>query len=325
MFRTHASPETRSTLAAPVATLAMSLALSAALVFSAGCKSKPPAAPDNAAPQAQNPPAPGTPAATPGAPATPAAAPAPAPASPAVSSGAPAAAPGSPAMASSAPAPAPAPAVAPGPPPPPPPPPFINVTIPAGKSLPFRINQALDTATTQTGEPISGVINSNIVVNGRVVIPQGTPVSGRVSAAHEAAHYKGSSLLTLEITSMRLRGQTVGITVTPYSQQGKGRGTNTAIKAGAGAGGGALIGGLIGGGKGAGIGALIGGGGGLVANGVTRGEQIKIPSETLIQFKLANSIVVSVPNNPPASDAANPNASGNPAASGRKPLPPPTQ
>jgi hypothetical protein len=316
------SPTLRSSRsAAPLTALALGLTLGATLLFTTGCKSNQPA-PDNTGsqPQTSNAPAPGAPpaaggsstagAAAPGSPATGAAAPgSPAPGSPAA---------GSPATGSAgAPAGAPAMAAAPGPPPPPPPPAFVDVKVPSGKSIPIRITQTLDSATTQQGETFSGVVATNVSVNGQIVIPQGTPVAGRVTAAHEAAHYKGSSLLSVELTSINVRGQRLGVTTAAYSVQGKGRGKNTAVKTGGGAAGGALIGGLIGGGKGAGIGALAGAGAGLVANGVTRGEQVQIPSETLIHFALGNSIVVSVPNNPDAAAA--------PADSqGRQPLPPPS-
>jgi hypothetical protein len=306
----HAAP---FILATPLATLA----LGATLLFTTGCKSNPPA-PDNTGsqPQTSNAPAAGTPPAaggsSTGSTGTSSSGGAAAPGSAAPGAPAPAAS-GSAASSSAA-----APAVAAAPAPPPPPPPaFVDVKVPAGKALPIRITQTLDSATTQEGETFSGVVASNVRVNNQVVIPQGTPVTGRVTAAHEAAHYKGSSLLSVELTGINVRGQRIGITTAAYSKQGKGRGKNTAIKAGGGAGGGALIGGLIGGGKGAGIGALVGGGAGLVANGVTRGEQVQITSETLINFALGNSIVVSVPNNPDAAAA--------PADSqGRQPLPPPS-
>jgi len=55
---------------------------------------------------------------------------------------------------------------------------------------------------------------------------------------------------------------------------------------------GAIIGGLAGGGKGAAIGAASGGGLGAGVNAVTRGEQVKIPAETLITFKLQSPINV---------------------------------
>lgn len=299
---------TRSLYATPFTTVALGLTLGVALFFTAGCKSNPPA-PDNTGSQPQTSNAPAAPGASPAA---------------GGSSTGGSSAPGSPASGSTAqgsPAPgsaaAPAVAAAPAPPPPPPPPAFVDVKVPAGKAIPFRITQSLDSASTQQGETISGVVATNVLVNGQVVIPQGTPASGRVTAAHEAAHYKGSSLLSVELTSLNVRGQRIGVTTAAYSVQGKGRGKNTAVKIGGGAAGGALIGGLIGGGKGAAIGALAGGGAGTVANGVTRGEQVQIPSETLINFALGNSIVVSVPNNPDAAAA--------PADSqGRQPLPPPS-
>jgi len=49
---------------------------------------------------------------------------------------------------------------------------------------------------------------------------------------------------------------------------------------------GALIGGLAGGGKGAGIGALAGAGAGTAVAASKKGEQLQIPSETLLEFRL---------------------------------------
>jgi tRNA-splicing ligase RtcB len=53
-----------------------------------------------------------------------------------------------------------------------------------------------------------------------------------------------------------------------------------------GAGLGALIGGLAGGGKGAGIGALAGAAGGTALAASKKGEQLQIPSESLLEFRL---------------------------------------
>jgi hypothetical protein len=48
-----------------------------------------------------------------------------------------------------------------------------------------------------------------------------------------------------------------------------------------------LIGGLAGGGKGAGIGALVGLGAGTAISASKKGEQLSIPSESLLEFRLA--------------------------------------
>jgi BON domain len=179
--------------------------------------------------------------------------------------------------------------------PPPPPPAFRNITLNPGTTIPIRITQTLDSATTQQGETFTGTVAADIVTDGVVVIRTGTPVTGRVIAVQEAAHYKGSSLLTVELTSINRRSEKVTVNTEPYSVQGKGRGKNTAEKVGGGAAVGAILGGILGGGKGAAIGAAAGGGVGAGANTITRGEQVQIPSETLIRFNLTNTLSLRVP------------------------------
>jgi hypothetical protein len=196
------------------------------------------------------------------------------------------------------------------PPPPPPapaPPEFRTVTIPSGTTIPVRITQTLDSATTQQGQTFSGTLATDVIIDGLVAIRQGTSVTGRVSAVQEAAHYKGSSLLTVELTSINRRGESVAVTTEPYSVQGKGRGKNTAEKVGGGAAVGAILGGIIGGGKGAAIGAAAGGGAGAGANTITRGEQVQIPSESLINFHITNTLALRVPTKNTESTTSDPN------------------
>ena len=178
---------------------------------------------------------------------------------------------------------------------PPPQPAFRNVDVPSGTTIPVRITQTLDSATTQQGETFSGTVASDVLVDGLVAIPQGSAVSGRVDAVQEAAHFKGNSLLTIEITSISRHGERAPVSTEAYTKEGAGRGKNTAVKAGVGAAAGAVLGGIFGGGKGAAIGAAAGGGTGAGINGVTRGEQVQIPSESLVPFRLSNSINLRVP------------------------------
>jgi outer membrane biosynthesis protein TonB len=195
-----------------------------------------------------------------------------------------------------APAPAPAPAVAAAPAPPPPPA-FKTVTVPAGTTIPVRITQTLDSATTQQGQSFSGTVATDVMADGLVAIRQGTGVTGRVSAVQEAAHYKGSSLLTVELVSINRHGDSLAVSSQPYSVEGKGRGKNTVAKVGGGAAIGAIIGAIAGGGKGAAIGSAAGAGVGAGANTITRGEQVQIPSESLVNFQLTNTLAIRVPTN----------------------------
>jgi BON domain len=191
------------------------------------------------------------------------------------------------------PTPAPAPAL-PAPPPPPPQPTFKTVTVDSGNTIPVRITQTLDSATTQEDTTFSGVVASDIVIDGVVAIPAGSNVTGHVDAVQEAAHFKGSSLLTVSLTGITRRGEHLAVTTDPYTVTGKGRGKNTAEKTGGGAAVGAILGGIFGGGKGAAIGAAAGAGAGAGSQAVTRGEQVQIESESVVRFHLSSPISVKV-------------------------------
>jgi hypothetical protein len=178
------------------------------------------------------------------------------------------------------------------PPPPPPPPKPVEVTIPSGTTLSIRLIDPLDSDKNQTGDRFRATLDSPIRVGDTVAIPAGADVSGRVTDAKSAAHFKGSSSLALELTQVTVNGKTYDLRTDQFSRQGKGRGTNTAEKVGGGAAVGALIGGLLGGGKGAAIGAGVGAGAGGTAQGVTKGQQVRLTSEQALAFHLSSPLTV---------------------------------
>jgi hypothetical protein len=92
--------------------------------------------------------------------------------------------------------------------------------------------------------------------------------------------------LTLELTDISIDDTLYPLQTSPYEIHGSGEGKNTARDVVGGAGLGALIGGLAGGGKGAGIGVLAGAGGGTALAATKRGEQVSIPSESLLEFRI---------------------------------------
>jgi len=104
----------------------------------------------------------------------------------------------------------------------------------------------------------------------------------------------GSSELTLQLTDIVINGTSYPLLTSDYSIRGNGEGSNTARKVVGGAGLGALIGGIAGGGRGAGIGALAGVGAGTVVASTRRGQQLSIPSETLLEFRLQQPVALPV-------------------------------
>ena len=186
----------------------------------------------------------------------------------------------------------------------PPAPAFRTVTVPAGTIIPVRITQTLDSQNAHIGDSFSGAVATDLLQDGLVVLPRGTGVSGSVTNAKDAGHFSGNSLLAIQLTGISKRGQQIVVTTDTFSKEGAGRGKNTAVKTGVGAIGGAVLGGIFGGGKGAAIGAAAGGGTGAGINAVTRGQQVQIPSETVVRFTLSSPITVRTSTAPVGSNNA---------------------
>jgi hypothetical protein len=180
---------------------------------------------------------------------------------------------------------------------PPPPPPPQKVTIPQGTALVVRLVEPIDSEKNQVSDIFHATLNNPITINGETVVPSGSDVQGYLVDVESAGRFAGQSRVILQLDSINSGGQTYDIQTDQYKKQGSSRGKNTAEKVGAGAGIGALIG-ALGGGKGAAIGAAGGGlGGGVQA--ATKGRQIKLPSETVLNFTLQAPVTVVATNQGP--------------------------
>jgi hypothetical protein len=167
------------------------------------------------------------------------------------------------------------------------------------------VDDNLSSATAQVNQSFHASLAADLVRDGIVVVPQGTPVLGRIADAQDAAHFSGSSLLSLELTRIDLRDRHFSIVTDPWAQRGAGRGKNTAKKAAGGAILGTVIGAIAGGGKGAAIGAAAGAGAGTGINAATRGQQVEVPSETLVNFTLQSPLSVTITLRPSGSPSQN--------------------
>jgi len=155
-----------------------------------------------------------------------------------------------------------------------------------------RINQTINVKHAEAGEHFTGEIAAPVERDGRVLIPRGTPVRGRVDAAHHRGHFKGASILELRLTSMVLNGHEYAIETHDNVHTKKGKGKRTAGWIGGLGGAGALIGGLAGGGAGLAIGAASGAGAGTVIAGTTGNRDIVIPAESIQHFRLSDELVI---------------------------------
>lgn len=193
-------------------------------------------------------------------------------------------------------------AAQPAPPPPPPVPQPTQVVVPADTTMSIRMIDGVDSSVNQPGEIFHASLDAPIVVGDSVVVPKGADVYVRLVSASSAGHLSGKSELHMELVKLEFQGRSYPLVSSTYDLAGSSRGKNTTKKVAGGAILGTIIGAIAGGGKGAAIGAAAGAGGGAVWNGVTRGQQVRIPSETKLDFQLEQPVSVTVMPRPSSSD-----------------------
>ena len=181
--------------------------------------------------------------------------------------------------------------VAAAPTPPPPPQPTV-VEIPSGTAVAVRMIDSIDSEINHTGEVFRASLDAPLVMDNEIVVPTGTDVYVKLVEARSAGHMSGRSELGLELVRMQFQSKSYVLESTEYKQVGASRGKRTAETIGGGAAIGAVIGAIAGGGKGAAIGAGVGAGSGTVYQAATRGKQIKIPSETKLEFRLQQPVEI---------------------------------
>ncbi|HUK53399.1 MAG TPA: hypothetical protein VL099_08940 [Candidatus Binatia bacterium] len=161
-----------------------------------------------------------------------------------------------------------------------------QVSVPAGTRVLVRMKDSLDTSSNKTGDRFTATLETDLLAGNTVAVRRGATVYGRLAKANSAGRYKGSSELSLELTDIVIGGKTYPLLTNTYDVKGKGEGGETTKKVLGGAGLGALIGGIAGGGTGAAIGAVSGAAVGTGVAASKKGQQLSVPSETLLEFRL---------------------------------------
>ena len=166
------------------------------------------------------------------------------------------------------------------------------VTIPAGTRISVRTIDAIDSTKHRAGYRFQASLEQPLWIDGSMVVPKGANVYGRLDESKETGTFAGRSQLKLQLTGIVVNGQTLPLVTGEYEVSGKSKTESTAKRAVGGAAIGSIIGALAGGGKGAAIGAGTGAGVGAGSEIITKGDQVKIPSETLLDFTLQQSVTI---------------------------------
>ena len=167
-----------------------------------------------------------------------------------------------------------------------------QVALPAGTVVTVRLVSAVGSKISAKGDHFSATVATPVQVDGKVVLPKGAEVLGKVVEAVPQGRFKGAAVLRLVLETVTLNEDSYDVQTSAFSRTQKGKGKRTATFIGGGAGGGALIGGLAGGGKGALIGAALGAGAGTAGAAYTGEKEIVLPAESALSFKLTEPLTI---------------------------------
>ena len=153
-----------------------------------------------------------------------------------------------------------------------------RLSLPAGTELQLVLENGLSSATSQVGDPVTARVARATAPDGRIVLPGGTVLKGKVYRADAAGRVKGKSRLAVDFDRIVVRGVEHRLDTTAIDVEGPdSHGKDAAIIGGSTVGG-AIIGGILGGGSGAKKGAVVGVLGGTGAVLATRGKDVEIPA-----------------------------------------------
>lgn len=183
-----------------------------------------------------------------------------------------------------------------------------QVVIPAGTRVPLSLQYAISTKGTRDGDAVYAQTTFPIVVNGRMLVPAGTYVQGRISHIQRGGHIKGRAEVLMHFTALVYpSGYTVMLpgsiensagvdrtsvkdkegTIQEDSDAGHKAGTVAST-----AGTGALIGGLSNGVKGGLIGAGAGGAVGMAIATLSRGKDIQMMAGTTFEMVIEREVTL---------------------------------
>jgi len=169
-----------------------------------------------------------------------------------------------------------------------------EVTLPAGTLLPLTLDSYVASDASRVESPVHAHLRRSLVLDGRTVLPAGTPINGYVTDAARSGRVKGRGRVAFRFTSLSADGERYRVETSRVVRQAPATKRLDAAKIAVPAGAGALIGGLTKGKKGAAVGTAVGGaaGTGLVLG--TRGKEVRLGRGAPVAVRLLRPLRVSI-------------------------------
>ncbi len=163
-----------------------------------------------------------------------------------------------------------------------------RVIVPEGAMLSLVLETAISSLTSRSGDRVVARLAESVKVGEKVVVPAGSEVRGRVTAAVPSGRVKTRARLAFAFDTLVLDGEehaigTGAIDITAGDTHKK-----DAVTIGIGAGAGAIVGAIAKGGKGAAIGTLVGGAAGTGVVLANTGKEVVLSNGSRVTVRLTN-------------------------------------
>jgi hypothetical protein len=168
--------------------------------------------------------------------------------------------------------------------------PLAGREIPAGTEVVIRMIDDVDSEVSRVGQTFKASLDEPVVVNGNTMIPRNVDVTVKLIEDQQSGKLTGRTELTLALVDVTVDGKQVPVVTQEVTQASESRTGRTAKVVGGTAALGAIIGAIAGGGKGAAVGATTGAGAGAAVQVLTKGQRVRIPSETRLTFTLKEPV-----------------------------------
>ena len=170
----------------------------------------------------------------------------------------------------------------------------VSVEVPAGTLLVFDLQNTLSSHETPVGASFTGTVTQEVSVGGRVAVPVGSIIRGRVVEARPAKKIGGRPILALAFDKIDPpKGESVPIAA-QLVRLGRSEAAKDAAIIGGSTIGGAILGEAVHEGEGTTVGAILGGIAGTVGALKTSGKPVVLPAGTSLHIALERPVTVEV-------------------------------
>lgn len=168
--------------------------------------------------------------------------------------------------------------------------PPLDKIIPEGTVIEARLAENVSTKTHQKGDHFELILDRDIEVDQKMIVPKGTILVGRIVESVRPGKVKGKAEMCVALDSIRIDEYEYPILTNEIEFEAEATKGSDAKAVGISAGIGAALGAIFGGKKGAAVGAAGGAGAGTAGVLLSRGREIELEKERLLSFRLEKDL-----------------------------------